>query len=275
MDEGEDIEDMPDVPFDTEQEIQGEESGMPTTNEFSPNSSNNEGTSIPAVPRQETVPPVETAKDLEDAELAALIAEMEQRGEVALHADYFKSGAMLKYITPNEDGSDADPWEIWRKQGGIIQSEASTKTADTNLNCRIEFSDWMLKNKVSHSGWYSLVELIRKWSKKRLDSLPKTRKQMEATIDKEVEKPGTGSFNKHEISSQDMESVVGSKTVTFWCRPIIQAAAKLTFHANVNELQFEADVGPPFGEYTTGIQFHELCEDANRAFPSPDTLTGL
>ena len=117
-----------------------------------------------------------------------------------LHRDYMLSGITLdyavpKYRLPTHSRALLD-WLDQQRDDEEFQGQLKP----TDLNCVLDFADWVQRNQTSHREYRALVELITKWMPEEcmpdgkahpdayLLRLLKTRKGLEETVDRRIAK---------------------------------------------------------------------------------------
>jgi len=159
---------------------------------------------LAAVPAMELLP---AAADLEHETVAhlhqALMEAAEREAEsftMPLHRDFLRSGITIDYAKPKYTlPTHSRALLEWvDKQGD--DEEFEDMLALTDLNCRLDFADWVQRNQTSHREYRALVELVTKWAPKEcmpegkehpeayLLRMLKTRKGLEEHVDRRIAK---------------------------------------------------------------------------------------
>lgn len=141
----------------------------------------------------------ETVAPLHQALVEALAREA-LSFHMPLHRDYVLSGITLDYAVPEYRlPTHSRALLDWLDQQRDDEEFAS-QLKPTDLNCRLDFADWVQRNQTSHREYRALHELIAKWMPEEcmpdgkahpdayLLRLLKTRKGLEETVDRRIAK---------------------------------------------------------------------------------------
>lgn len=205
-----------------------------------------------------------------------------------LHKDYRDSGIMVPHAIP--------PYIGRTHRMALVEYQAEQSKIDAqddpfainDSNCRLALARWVVKNKIPHRKYKSLIGIIRKFtplatcfpekgkqaSGAIFHRIVETRKALEEGVDKLVEKRLQTEFWTHHVPVFALSLEAGGATLPFRCRDVLQCLQTLFNRVDPKSLLFHRRLGPPWGEYNTSRQYDAMFTRCRRDHPDRNAMTG-
>ena len=222
------------------------------------------------------------------ARLLQVVAAEHELLPKVLHKDYRLSGVMVPYAIPVYPRSTKRKALLrWQKKQWCVDACDDT-LAINDANCRLAMAKWVNRNQIPHRKYRELIDILRKYTpletcfpklgKKApgavFHRIVKTRKDLEAGMDRLIEKRLQTEFWTHQVPVFSLSLEAGGATLPFPCRDILQSLASLVKRVDPDSLLFFRKLGPPWGEYNTSKQYDAMFRKCRRDHPNRSPFTG-